>query len=541
MTFSETWGHRNVSRPESASSTTIRGGTRNGVPIFRGLVAAFGMALPLCAQFGAPAANGSATRVQQVPLSGRAQGSSVSIGQSTAGGAGTGSVNTLNSTLQVQGNVQGSIPGNDAVTKEPLTLTLAQAIERGLKSNLSAVVSNTSQRDANAQTRGARAQMLPDLNADVREVAQQTDLAAAGLRFSSFPLGPGESFKFPTIVGPFNYFDVRASVSQSVADLTRLHNYRSSKESARATAITVIESRELIVLAVTGAYLQVITGQNRMETARAQLDTAEAAYALAVDRNKSGLNARIDVNRSQVEMQTQRQRLNSLLNDLAKQRIAFARLIGLPQSQPVSLTDRDPFKPTDAVADVNEMIKLAWDQRPEVRAATVQVRAAEEARKAATSEYLPSLTLNADYGVIGVNPSQSHGTFTVSGALHVPIYRSGRTAADVEQANAALAQRRAELEDIRGVVEQDVRNAQLDVDTASEQIRLAESNRRLAADTVEQARDRFNAGLADTLELVQAQESAATAEQDYISAMFSYQLARAGLARAVGGAEKSIH
>src|SRR5580698_10397212 len=112
------------------------------------LVATLGMALPLCAQFGAPAASGSATRVQQVPLSGRAQGSSVSIDQSTAGGGGTGSVNNLNNTFQVQGNVQGSIPGNDPLTKEPLMLTLAQAIERGLKFNLSAVVSNTSQRDA---------------------------------------------------------------------------------------------------------------------------------------------------------------------------------------------------------------------------------------------------------------------------------------------------------------------------------------------------------------------------------------------------------
>jgi outer membrane protein TolC len=505
------------------------------------LVPAFGLALPLCAQFGSSGGSTTATRAQQVPLSGRAQGSSVSVDQSTTGGAGTGSVNTLNNTVQIQGNVQGSVSGNDTVTKEPLALTLAQAVERGLKFNLSAVVSNTAQRDANAQTRGARAQLLPDLNGDVREVVQQTDLVAAGLRFSNISLGPGQSFNFPSIVGPFNYFDVRASVSQSVADLTRLHNYRSSKESARASAITVTQSRELIVLAVTGAYLQIIAGQSRIDTARAQIDTAQAAYTLAVDRNKSGLNARIDVNRSLVELQTQQQRLNSLVNDLAKQKITFARLIGLPQSQPVSLTDTQPFKPADAVSDVDEMIKLAWDQRPDVRAASAQVRAAEEARKAATSEYLPSLSLNADYGVIGVNPSQSHGTFSVTGALHVPIFRSGRITADVEQANAALAQRHAELEDIRGLVEQDVRNAQLDVDTASEQIRLAESNRRLAADTVEQARDRFNAGLADTIELVQAQESAATAEQDYISAMFSYQLARAGLARAVGGAEKSIH
>jgi outer membrane protein TolC len=149
--------------------------------------------------------------------------------------------------------------------------------------------------------------------------------------------------------------------------------------------------------------------------------------------------------------------------------------------------------------------------------------------------------LNADYGVIGINPAQSHGTFGVTGTLHVPIFSSGRIGADVEQASAVLAQRRAELEDIRGQAEQDVRNARLDLDTASQQIRLAESNRRLAADTLEQARDRFGAGLADTIELVQAQEAAATAEQDYISAMYSYQVARAGLARATGTAEQSIH
>jgi len=506
------------------------------------LVLACGVVLPASAQFGPSPSGGSATRAEQLPLSGRAQGSSVGIGQSTAGSPGSASVNTLNSTLQVQGNIQGSVPGNDAVSGQPLSLTLAQAVKRGLQFNLSAVVSSISQRVANAETRGARAQLLPDINGNVREVAQQINLAAAGLRFSSIPTSPGQPpFSFPSIVGPYNYFDVRASLSQSVADFTRLHNYRSAKEIDCASGMTVLDSRELIVLAVTGVYLQVIAGQSRVDTARAQIATAQASYTQAVDRNHSGLNARIDVNRSLVELQTQQQRLNSLLNDLAKQKISLARLIGLPQSQSLLLTDTEPFHRTDTLPGVDEMIKLAWENRPDVRAASAQLRAAEEARKAATSEYLPSLALNADYGVIGVNPAQSHGTFSVGGTLQVPIFRSGRISADVEEADAALAERRAELEDIRGRAEQDVRTAQLDLDTASEQIRLAESNRRLAADTLDQARDRFNAGLADTVELVQAQESVATAEQDYISAMYSYQLARAALARAVGGGEKSIH
>jgi len=508
----------------------------------RFLIPAFGIALPLGAQLGTAPGGSSGTRAQQLPLSGRAQGSSVSIGQSTSSGPGSGSVNTLNSTLQVQGNIQGSVPGGGPATEQPLALTLRQAIGRGLQFNLSALASASSQREANAGRLNARAQLLPDINGDLRETVQQTNLAAAGLRFSAISLGPGQpGFNFPNIVGPFNYFDVRANISQSIADLTRIHNYRSSKETARSAGLTTLDSRELIVLAVTGAYLQVIARQSRVDTARAQIATAQVAYNQALDRNKSGLNARIDVNRSLVELQTQQQRLNSLLNDLAKDKISFARLIGLPQSQPLSLTDTQPFNPQDKVAGPDEMIKLAWGQRPDIRAASAQLRAAEEARKAATSEYLPSLSLSADYGVIGVNPAQSHGTFSVTGTLHVPIYRSGRIAADVEQASAAMALRRAELEDMKGRAEQDVRNALLDVDTANEQIRLAESNRHLAAETLEQAGDRFRAGLADTVELVQAQESVATAEQDYISAMYSYQLARAGLARATGAAEKSIH
>jgi outer membrane protein TolC len=506
------------------------------------LVPALGIVVPLSAQFGPSPGGGSNTRAVQLPLSGAAHGSSVSIGQSTSGGAGSSSVNTLNSTLQVQGNVQGSVPGGDTVTQEPLALTLSQAVARGLKYNLSALVSSASQREANAARLNARAQLLPDLNGDLRETVQQTNLAATGLRFSAFPTGPGQpAFNFPSIVGPFNYFDVRASLSQSIADMTRLHNYRSSKESARSAGLTALDSRELIILAVTGAYLELIARQSRVDTARAQIATAQTAYTQAVDRNKSGLNAHIDVNRSQVELQTQQQRLNSLLNDLAKDRISFARLIGLPQAQAVSLTDRQPFNPQDKLSGADELIRLAWDQRPDIRAASAEIRAAEEARRAAASERLPSLSLAADYGVIGVNPAQSHGTFSVTGTLHVPIFRSGRIEADVEQANSALAVRRAELENLKGRAEQEVRNALLDVNTASEQIALAESNRRLAAETVEQAGDRFRAGLADTVELVQAQESLATAEQDYISAMYSYQLARAALARATGAAGQGIH
>ncbi len=485
--------------------------------IFRAQVTLFSLLLaaaPVRAQFGPPAGGASAgSRAVQLSVGGTSPG-----------------------------NVQGSLPSGETVTEQALPMSLSEAIQRGLKYNLSAVASANAQREANAARMSARAQMRPDFSGDLREAAQQTNLAAAGLNFSSLPTVPGVTgFSFPSIVGPYHYFDVRASVTQSVADMTRLHNYRQSKESVRGAAFAAQDSRELIVLTVTEAYLKGLAWQSRIETARAQIVTAQTAYTQAVDRNKNGLNARIDVNRSQLELQTQQQRLNALLNELAKDKIALARLIGLPQAQAISLTDKWPFETKDTLPAVNEMVTLAWSQRPDIQAAQTRVAAAEEARRAAGSEYLPTVSVSADYGVIGVNPNQSHGTFGVTASLHVPIYRSGRIEADVEQASAGLAQRRAELQDMRGKAEQDVRIALLDVDTATAQMRLAESSRRLAADTVEQAWDRFRAGVADTVEMVQAQESLTAAEQDYISAMHTYQLARVGLARATGAAVKSIH
>jgi outer membrane protein TolC len=227
------------------------------------------------------------------------------------------------------------------------------------------------------------------------------------------------------------------------------------------------------------------------------------------------------------------------LNDFAKQKINLSRMIGLPVSQEYSLRDTLKYSPLEEFT-LEEAISRASQNRKDLQAAQTQIRAAEQTLKAARAEYLPSLSINANYGAIGPVPSNSHATFGVTGSLRFPIWQGGRVRGDIEQAGAAVAQRRAEYDDLRQRVEADVRNSFLDLSAAQEQVGVAESNRALAQDTLQQAKDRFVAGVSNTIEVVQAQQAVAAADQDYIATLVAHNLAKASVARAVGGAEQSI-
>jgi outer membrane protein TolC len=240
-----------------------------------------------------------------------------------------------------------------------------------------------------------------------------------------------------------------------------------------------------------------------------------------------------------VELQTEQQRLTALENDLAKQKLYLGRLIGLPPGQEFSIADVVPFAPLTNLA-IDQALLRAYANRADLKAAESQVHAAELARQAATAERLPSVHLGGDYGVIGPSPQNSHGTFGVSGTVRFPIFQGGRVRGDIEQADAVLEQRRAELQDLRGRIDAEIRAAFLDLRSAESQVKVAESNRGLAQETLAQARDRFAAGVADTLEVVQAQQSVAGAEQDYIASLYSHNLAKASLARAMGQADQNI-
>lgn len=435
------------------------------------------------------------------------------------------------------GLFQGSVsPAAASATPsdQPVKLSLDDALQRGLRYNLGGVVSQQDLRQAQGAMIAARSQLLPNFSGGVHETVQQIDLAAFGF---SFKPPPGTGFSFPSVMGPSNYFDLRGQLTQRVADLQALRSYQSSREAQRAADLSVVNAREMVVYVVTAGYLQVLAESARVDSAKVQIETAQAIFQQALDRFTSGLTAKIDRTRSQVELQTQQQRLTAEQAEYAKDKIALARLIGLSSGQDLILTDTLPYAPLENLA-LADAITLASQNRSDLKAAQTQVSAAQLSLKAAHAERYPTVDLEADYGLVGMNPGNSHGTFSVTGSLKFPIWAGGRSSGDIEVAGASLQRMRAEYDNLRAKVEAEVRTAYLDLNAAADQVRVAQSRRELAQDELMQARDRFSSGVADTIEVVQAQESVSSAEQDYIASLNAHNLAKASVAHAVGQSEK---
>jgi len=469
-----------------------------------------------------------------LPLSGRSgQGGSVTAVEAPIAGT-TNSVTTINPSVQVQGPYTGSA---SSTAKLPFsgTLSLRDAIQRGLSYNLGAVGQNLAVRQAQGQSQVARSALLPNASGYLAENLQQTNLAAEGFRIH-IPI-PG--FSFPTIIGPYNNIDLRGSVSQSIYDPTAWNNYHSSKDAVHAAQFSARDARDAVVLAVCGAYLQVIATRQRVASAHAQLDTATALFKQTQQERSVGVAAQIDVDRSEVEQLTQEQRVESLEAELGKEKIALARVAGLPANDNYELSDEVPFAAAPELT-LEDALHQAFASRADIKAAEAQVRAAEHALAAARDERLPSLSVNGNYGTIGTNPAQAHTTYSAAATLSIPVWQGGRTEGDIKQAQASLAQRQAELEDLKGQVESEVRNAFLDLRAATNQVKLAQRNLQVTRETLDLTRQRFEAGVTDNVEVVQAQESLASAELDAINSVFAHNVAKLSLARAVASAADNL-
>jgi outer membrane protein TolC len=480
-------------------------------------------AAPVRAQFAQGGQGQGGPQPILVPLSGRA----------TPGGAVTATVGAATTGVQVQGGLAGSIRAPEAASASPLTL--ADALRRGVEYNLG--VLNLSQ--AVAQTRGqrivARSALLPNISSDLTATRQQINLGAMGIRFNA-PL-PG--FAFPGVVGPFNQIDVRARLTQVLFDRVAWNNYRSAAEAVRAAELSAEDANDAIVLAVAGSYLEAVAARARVDAVRAQLATATVLQEQTEQRRAAGLATQVDVGRSQVQALTQQQRLTVAQNDYAKQKIELARMIGLPPVEQYELGDDVAFAAAPAVA-VDVALQQARESRADLKAADAHVRAAERARGAARAERLPSATLSADYGAIGNTLPDARATFAIVGRVRVPLWQGGHAAGVAMQSDAAVRQRRAELDDLSSQVEGDIRKAYLDLEAAASQVDVATRNQEVSRQTLTLTRQRFEAGISDNVEVVQAQEAVASAELDVINSVFAHNLAKVNLARAMGVAAERL-
>jgi outer membrane protein TolC len=427
-----------------------------------------------------------------------------------------------------QSPFSGSVPEGKA-TSSALQISFKEAIDRGLRNNLGLLLESDNTLAARGQKWKELSGLLPHVNAQISETATQTNLQAEGLRF------PG----FPKVIGPYGYFDARVYLTQPLFDLHAWDRERGAAEREQAAHYTYKDARDIVVLATGNAYLVALAGAARVETAEAQVQSAQALYDKAVDEQKAGVIPAIDVLRAHVELQTRQQQLIADRNDYTKQKLTLARVIGLPPGQEFVLTDKAPYEPLTTLG-LQQSLQRAYALRSDYQAALQQVRAAEHFRKAATAEYYPSLDFAADYGDIGITPNNSHGTFTVRGALQIPIFQGGKVHADVLQAEADLRDRQARLDDLRGRIDYEVRTALLDLSSAAQQVEVARSSVNLADQTLVQAKDRFAAGVTDNLEVIQAQEAVAAAHENYISSLYMHNVAKVSLARAMGYAEQGV-
>ena len=468
--------------------------------------------------------------VPTLPLSGvTTPADAVSVTQQTSPSTAPGSSNVINSTITVRPPFAGSVPGGTA-SGTAIPLTLEQALSQGLKTNLGAIDQSAANQQAEAQRALAKSGLLPTVNTGLEEAFERENLKTLGISSSSFP----ESIQF-------NYFDTRLRLQQTVLDIVKRDTLRTASESLRASILNTRNTRDLIVLAVAGSYLQLISTEARVVAAQAQVETSKAIFQQAADRFEAGLAARVDRDRAQVQYQTEQQRLRSLQADRDSQKLRLARLIGLPPGQPFTPADTFPFVPLTAF-DEPAALARAQGGRTDIQAADASVKAAQNNVKAAHAERYPSVNLNADFGFAGTNPPNFKATdvYTVYGLISIPIYEGGRIRADEQQAHAALKQRQAELADTHAQADQDVRQAFINLNAAADQVTVAKSNVDLSHETLTQSRDRFVAGVTDTVEVVQSEQAVVQADDDYISAVFEHNLAKVSLARAMGNAEQTL-
>jgi outer membrane protein TolC len=424
-----------------------------------------------------------------------------------------------------QDSFKGSVVSGTA-TGTALDLSLDDAVQRGLRNNLGLILQGSAQKSANGQRLEQLQSLLPTATASASYEVEQINLAAFGLHFPG--LNP--------IVGPFQVFDFRAYLTQNLVNIQALRSYIAAKHNFESSKLSAADARDLVVLTVGNAYLLCIADQARIDAVNAELATSKVTLDQAVAAHDAGTSPRLDVLRAQVDYQNEQQTLIATTNQLAKDKLSLARVIGLPLDQQFRLTDQVPYAALDNL-DPNASFSQALNARNDLKSSDEAVKSAQATYSAAVATQYPTIDFKGDYGDIGNTLGHSHGSYTATGTISVPVLQIAKTRGSEQVAQAQLEQAQARLSDEVQQVNADVRDSILDVQAAAKLVEATHSNLDLANEALSEAQQRFHAGVSDNLPVSQAQAQTEQANDQYISALYQHNLAKLSLARALGVAQ----
>jgi outer membrane protein TolC len=425
--------------------------------------------------------------------------------------------------------VTGSVPSGSA-SDQVLHLALRDAINMALRYNLGAIESGQNVQIARGQRLLALSNLLPQVSAGASENLQQVNLATFGLN--------GLKTGIPTVVGPFGYSSVDGTISQTLFSFESIQRFRSARTAEQAAQLSYQDILDVVTLTVGNAYLQIIEADSRIKAQEAQVQNARALYDRAVDQVQAGTAPRIEATRTGVQLHTEEYNLSIARNNCELAKLALGRAIGLPLGQQFELADALPYSDITPLT-VDDALNIAYKTRNDFRSALDSQKAAAQTLSAAKGERYPTVAVNGDYGDIGSTFGHSHGDFTFQAGIRVPLFTGGRIKGDITQAEAELRQRKAEAENIRGQIDQDVRTALLNLNAAKEQVEVAKQNVELSNESLARSKDRFTSGVTDSVEVVQAEQALASANDQFITSLYNHNFAKLSLARALGVARTS--
>ena len=416
--------------------------------------------------------------------------------------------------------------GTRAQQTSPQRLTLRDAISLALKQNLSVRVASAQVEELEGTRERRRASLLPHVNGDALANRQNIDLAALGISFPQVPM----------VVGPFGHYDFRLSASQSLIDRHSYHNWKASEKQEEAAKLDYQDARDLVIRQAAGLYLNSQASAAEVEAAECRVTTSQTLEKLARDQHAQGLATAVDEVRAQVQLARDQQTLLVARNAYQTSLLALAHFLGLSPGAPLELAESLKFHHVESV-DADQALHTALEARSDYAALLKQRDSLDEQLKASRARYLPTLSVNGDYGAIGRGFDSMAGTGEIQGTLTVTLFDRDR-AGEKTELQSQVKRLNAQIDDLNREIEQELRTALLNLESTESQVTVTEAALHLAERELSLAQDRFRNGVTDNIEVVTAQASLASAQDDRITALAQHADAVMALVRSLGGTEK---